>query len=167
MSTPIALRYDGEVFRPISKRFAEQADAAYAVDETIIFVQHEERSSLTHRHMFACIKNAWASLPERLAQQFPNPEALRKYALIKAGYADHRSTVCSSRAEAQRIAAFVRPMHEFAIVSVDGATVHVFTPQSQSMRAMDRKTFAESKQKVLDVIADIIGVEPEALGRAA
>jgi hypothetical protein len=65
------------------------------------------------------------------------------------------------------LAAFVRPTDDFAIVTATGATVTVWTAKSQSVKAMGGKDFQVSKQAVLDVIADLIGVSPETLSREA
>ncbi|WP_216073446.1 hypothetical protein, partial [Acinetobacter baumannii] len=72
----------------------------------------------SHNHEFAWLHEAWHSLPERYAEQFPSSEHLRKYALIQAGYSNSHSLVCGSKAEALRLAAFIRPMDEFAVVTV-------------------------------------------------
>jgi hypothetical protein len=101
----------------------------------------------------------WHSLPESAAAQFPTSEHLRKFALIKCGYANHRQFVASSKAEALRIAAFVRPTDEYAVVSVDGNIVNQWTAQSQNMRAMGKQAFQASKEAVLDYIGALLGVD--------
>jgi hypothetical protein len=95
-----------------------------------------------------------------------SPEHLRKYALVKAGYHDKRSIVCSSRAEALRLASFIRPMDDFAVIGTNGPVVTVLTAKSQSMKAMGRKEFQASKDAVLNVLAEMIGTTREALERA-
>jgi hypothetical protein len=107
------------------------------------------------------------NLPDHLAQQFTSPEALRKFALVRAGYADSRTIVASSKAEAQRMAAFVRPLDTFAVVTVSDAAVTVWAARSQSARAMGKRDFQESKDKVLDVIAALIGTDPTTLAAHA
>lgn len=165
----LPMRWDGEAMVPL-RGFARRADAQFVIGQTYRMEAIEERSAVSHRHYFAAINEAWANLPEHMAERFPSPEALRKFALIKAGYADSRQIVAASRAEAQRLAAFIRPMDEYSVVTVDQAVVTVFTARSQSVRAMGKAEFQNSKQKVLGGIADMIGVAPEALaahGRAA
>jgi hypothetical protein len=122
---------------------------------------------LSHRHYFSCIAEVWQNLPPAAAERFASPEHLRKWALVKAGFRDERSFVCASKAEALRLAAFLRPVDEFAVVSVNGAAVVMLTAKSQNLRSMDRKTFGASKNAVLEVLADLIGVSPAQLGRAA
>lgn len=162
MSVPILYQWDGEAMRPL-RRFAKACDQQFGVGEVVPLVVQEARSRATHSHYFACIQDAWDNLPEEMADNFASPEHLRKWALIRAGYRDERTHPCASKAEAMRFRAFIRPMDEFAVVLVREAVVVVYTAQSQSMKAMGRKTFAESKQAVLGVLADMIGTTPEAL----
>ena len=104
-------------------------------------------------HYFACIHQAWLNLPEEMADQFPTEEHLRAYALIKTGYCDSNTLVCSSKAEAQRTAAFLKPIDSFAVVTVKDNVVIRYSAQSQSMRAMNRDDFQRSKEAVLDIIS--------------
>lgn len=162
--TPQPFRWDGEAMVPLRPRLADQA---FVIGETYALVEHEERSSATHRHYFAVVREAWMNLPEGLAERYPTAEHLRKAALVRAGYRDERSIVCGSKAEARRVAAFIAPMDEYALVTVSEAVVTVYTAKSQSTRAMGREAFAASKEAVLGVLSDMLGVTPEALARAA
>ena len=165
---PLAFRWDGEAMVPLS---AIAADRNYVVGETYRLVPHEERSQRSHAHYFACVNEAWSNLPEHLAERFPTAEHIRKYALIKAGYHDERSIVARSKAQAQDIASFVKPLDEFALVVISEATASIYTAKSQSTRAMGAKEFQRSKDAVLDFLAGMIGVERQAreanAGRAA
>jgi len=158
----LPFEWDGEALIP-RKGFARRADAMFVIGQTYVMSEEQERSNASHRHYFVSVSEAWNSLPDHLAERFPTSEHLRKYCLVKAGFADHRQIVCASKAEAQRVAAFIKPMDEYSVVTVNDAVVTVFTPQSQSVRAMGAKTFQDSKQKVLDIIADMIGVTPATL----
>lgn len=170
MTAPIVFQWDGEAMVP-HRRFQAECDRIFVVGQAYRMTAQEHRSLSSHNHFFAAIHEAWMSLPEHLTERFPTEEHLRKYALIKAGYHDSSSIVCTSKAEAQRIAAFVRPLDSFAVVTVSEAVVTVFTAKSQSKKAMGGKEFQESKNRVLDVIAALIGIQPETLtrniGRAA
>lgn len=161
---PIVFDWDGEVMKPRHPRIA---DRHFVVGMEYVLAPVEDRSMRSHRHYFASINEAWQNLPEALAERFPTAEHLRKYALIRAGYRDERSIVASSKAEAQRLAGFIRPMDDFAVVTVNGAVVTVYTAKSQSMRAMGKADFQASKDAVLDVIAKLIGVETSELERNA
>lgn len=117
-------------------------------------------SVATRNHYFARLRDLWLSLPEDISEDFPSVDHLRKWALIKSGYHDRKSMVCSSQAEARRIAAFVKPADDFAIVVVTGTEVAVYTARSQKRNAMTKQDFADSKEKVLALIEDLIGVSP-------
>ena len=128
---------------------------------------YEERSTVSHSHYFACLNDAWANLPDEVAWQYPTAEKLRKTALIRTGYTDERSTVCASNAEALRIAAFIRPMDDYAIVTVKEAVVTIYTAKSQSYRAMGKQEFQKSKDAVIEWISNLIGVATDDLERNA
>lgn len=161
----IPMFWDGEALRPLVK-FAKQADQTFVIGEVYAMAEVQERSSASHRHYFGCVAQAWHNLPEAMSERFPSAEHLRKFALIKTGFHDERSIVCATKAEAQRTAAFVKPMDDFAIVLVVECSVVVYTAKSQSERAMGRAAFQASKSAVLGLLADMIGVDPAALSRA-
>ena len=56
-------------------------------------------------------------------------------------------------------AALMQAMDTYAICQVEGRTVTVWRATSQSVRAMGAKEFAESKNKVLDFISQLIGAD--------
>jgi hypothetical protein len=158
---PFLTRYEGDgQFSAPSGHWARECDKQFVVGGVYRMIEHHERSTATHSHYFAEISNAWATLPDDQLTEYPTAEHLRKKLLVKAGYADERSIVCASKAEAQRVAAFVKPMDEYAVVLVREAVVRVYTAQSQSYRAMGKKTFQESKEAVLRAIDELLGVEP-------
>ncbi|WP_375458848.1 hypothetical protein [uncultured Enterovirga sp.] len=163
MIEPLAFNWDGEAFVPANGHWARRADKALVVGLTYNLVEHEDRSSASHRHYFAAVKQGWQSLPEHLSERFPTPERLRKYALIKAGFADSQTFVAGSRAEALRLAQFLKPVDEFSVVTVDGAAVTRWTAKSQSQRAMAKADFQRSKDAVLEIIAGMIDVAPAVL----
>lgn len=165
--TPIPMAWDGEVLRPTSAYWAKKADEEYVVGEKYRIAPLEERAAASHAHYFAALTEAWQNLPSPWCDMLPTAEHLRKYALIKAGYADERSIVCASKAEAQRLAAFIKPMDAYAIVTVKDATVTVYTARSQSYRAMGKDEFQKSKTAVLEIVSAMIGVKPEELKRQA
>lgn len=167
MSKPVLCRWEGDGFTPANAYHAKRADQMFVVGELYAMAEHADRSGDSHRHYFVSLKEGWLNLPQHLQERFPSPEHLRKWALIKAGFFDSRSLVCASKAEAQRVAAFMRPVDEFAVVTVDGATVTQFTAKSQSFRAMGKSAFQESKSKVLDVVADLVDVSRAELERNA
>lgn len=156
MSAPLVFQWNGEGMVPL-KRFHNIANAEFVVGEFYRCEVVEERSLISHRHFFASVHEYWLNLPEHLAHQFPTDEHLRKFALIKSGYADQRQIVCASKAEAQRLRAFVAPMDSYAVVTAQEAVVTVWTAQSQAMKAMGRKLFQKSKDDVLGFCEALVG----------
>ena len=164
--TPILCQWTGETFTP-QKRFARVCDRAFVIGEEYPLIVHENVSAASRGHFFACLTEAWRNLPEDRAEEFSTVEMLRKKALIRCGFADERSIVCASKAEAQRVGAFIRPMDEYAIVIVSECVVKVFTAKSQSLRAMGKQPFQASKTAVLDYVAGLCGVTTDDLKRNA
>lgn len=165
-------RWDGETLTPTGHYGLSAAREAMEPGDVVIVEIDHPRSQNSHRHQFAEINEAWRHLPESL-QEAPwaaSPETLRKHALIATGFADTYSIDCGANATAERVrmalASAEAGKHGYAIAKVRGPLVVVWTPQSQSMRAMGGKRFQESKQAVLNWIAAQIGVDAEELQRA-
>lgn len=141
--------------------------------ETVIVSIERSRSMQSHRHQFAWLRDAWASLPEADAAQpwADTPETLRKHALIATGYSQTYTLDCGKEATARRVkAALVSAeagKHGYAIGAVRGPVVAIWTPESQSVRAMGGKRFQESKEAVLSWVADRLGVDGKTLERNA
>jgi hypothetical protein len=157
--TPILFYWNDDGVMVPRDRFRKLCDKTFVVGETYPLVVEEPRSRASHSHFFAAIDDGWKNLPENIAPEFSTPEHLRKHALIAAGYCDKRTLVCASKAEAVRTAAFIRPMDEYAVITATHAVVTVYTAKSQSVKAMGRKQFQDSKQAVLEIIAGMIGVD--------
>jgi hypothetical protein len=155
----LALAWDGEAFWPLSADRA-LAKQTYGQGEIVAFAEAKHRSSPSQRHYFACLREAWVNLPEAYAKRFPTEEHLRKWALIHTGFCQARSVVCRTRAEARSIAAIIRSKDAYAVVSIEGRTIWHLTARSQSIEAMDHKTFQASKRAVLELLSDIIRIEP-------
>jgi len=165
---PILCRWTGDAFVPANKYWHNQAMSSFEKEEITALMRHEERSIASHRAYFAMLRSAWMNIPEKLCAEYPTETHLRKKALIACGFADERSIVCSSKAEALRVSAFIKPMDEYAVVLTSGPVVKVFTAQSQSVKAMGKAEFQRSKTAVLDYVAGLLSVSPKQLeGRAA
>lgn len=151
--------------------------------ETVTVSIERGRSGKSHRHQFAWVKDAWMNLPEHLADRpwAETPRALRQHALIATGYHETYVVDCGSSAAARRVMASLiaaeRKAHRdpksgepgYAVGRIRGPVVQIWTPESQSCRAMGGDRFKESKAAILDWIAAQIGVTPDKLknGRAA
>lgn len=161
--TPIPMTWHEGAFRPASAHWARRAEKEFKDGDTYRLVDVPERSTAQHNRYFAMVQNAWDSLPPHLQERFPTAEHLRKFCLIQAGYSNSQSITCGSNMEAKKVAAFVRPIDEFSLVTVTGSVVSVYTAQSQNYRAMGKQVFRESADKVLEAVADLIGVTPAEL----
>jgi len=164
MIPPIRFTWDGEAMVP---KYPRLADRHYVVGEEYSLAPHEERSAISHKHEFAWLREAWKNLPEDLAMLYPTAEHLRKRALIEAGYYDETIVDAGSKAAALRIAAFIRPMDDFAIVFVRDGFVIKRTAKSQSRRAMNKAEFQASKQAIMDIVSAMVGVSAETLQQNA
>jgi hypothetical protein len=166
MTGPIVTIYDGEVFVPL-RSFRKECDARFVAGQRYSFDPDEERSHKAHAAYFAYVTECWRNLPEDQAERFPSPMALRRYALIKCGYADKREVVCANNSEAMRLAALVKSFDPYSLTMVSERAVAIWTAQSQSYKAMGKKAFLESQQAVRDFLAAMIGTAPAEVERAA
>lgn len=168
---PILFQWDGEAMVPASVHWSRRADAQFVVGERYRLVEESDRSTASHRHEFAFIREAWNSFPDHLYDQFPSPEHLRKYGLIAKGHCTMTQHPCVSVAEAERLEAVLRNhVNTYAIMRRRGSVVTVYEAVSQSYRAMGKAMFQQSKSDLLEFVGDLIGVAPETLatvGRAA
>lgn len=156
-AAPIAMLWDGEVMRPASPAWARRADKVFVIGQTHFMVEESPRSGSSHAHYFATLTEAWRNLPEALAEQFPSVEHLRKYALIEAGFCSVSTMPCAGEAGAQRVADFIRPLADYAVVTAHKNVVTVRTAKSQSYRAMGKADFQRSKEAVLEIVSAMIG----------
>lgn len=164
MSKPIAFRaqYDGEGFR-LRHTQIEQADRQFAIGEWYWITQHEERSKESHGHFFACVTKVWENLPEPWDDQFPTPEHLRHFVLIKTGYRSESLIVFKDEAEARRTALLLHGENPFCVFHVDGNLIRRWEAESQKKRHMGVKRFQESKQACFDYFVNTFGIDPELL----
>lgn len=162
---PIPMRWgDDGALHPLP-RFAKMADQHYVVGDVHLVAEIEERSEKSHRHEFSWLREAWLSLPESLADQYPTTEHLRKRALIDAGFYNEQIIDCGSQAAALRVASFARGEDDFALVITRGPLVVVRKAKSQSKRAMKPDEFQRSKTALMETVAAMIGVKTDMLQR--
>lgn len=165
--TPLPFTWNGEAME-VRKGFQRQADAMFCVGETYRLAVVESRSEASHRHEFAWLREAWASLPFDLAMQHPTAEHLRKWALIQAGFCTVTDYACMFKTEAYRLAASLRQQtDEYAVVIVDdeNRAVRVLKPESQSVRAMGNERFKASKAAIMEVVSALIQVPTSVLAQ--
>jgi len=160
---PLPFTWNGEAME-VRPGFQRQADQQFCVGESYRLAPIEDRSDISHNHEFAWLREAWASLPEALSGRFPNPAVLRKWALIQSGFCTVTDHVCQFKTEARRTAEILRAQtDDYAVVLIEGTVVRVLKAKSQSRKAMDKAEFQASKTAIMDVIAGLLDVDPEAL----
>ena len=163
MTVMLPLRYEGNgVFRCL-----RPAQIKCSVGEVSAWQAIEHRSNETHRHFFAVVNEAWKSLPEELADDFPNPESLRKWALIKSGFCSETRIAYANNNEAMTLATKAKAMDKYSIVAIDGKAVTIWTADSQRRDAMGRQAFQEAKERALHIISNLLGTDITILKEAA
>jgi hypothetical protein len=165
--TTLALRYLGDGKFIASSRAMAFRCETLAMNEPSIWKKVEPRSMKSHEHFFAIVDDAWANLPEVLSQEFPSPEHLRKWALIKAGYCTTVKVACATNQDAIKLVNQAAAMDTFAVCELVGNVVTIARAESQSVRAMCGERFQKSKEKVLDVLSQMLGADASKAGRAA
>ncbi|MEP0323257.1 hypothetical protein [Bauldia litoralis] len=168
-TSPILFQYEGDGAFTAMLRFRPRCDAEFVVHEVYRLDRIDERSEASHGHYFATLNDKWMSLPDKMAVSFPTVEALRKHALIMCGFRRERKFAMSSKIEARKLAAQLKPQFpedDYTIISVHDTVVVEWKAISQSRQAMPEKgQFQRSKQAVLDWIDDLLGI-PESGGPA-
>lgn len=163
---PLMMTWDGEALRPASGYWSRLADQHLVVGQRYRMVEENERSQISHNHEFAFVSEAWNSLPDELLDQYPSAEHLRKYGLIAKGHCTMTQHPCASVAEAERTEASLRKhVDTYAIIRRRGTVVTVYEAVSQSYRAMGKAAFQQSKTDLMEFIGDLLGVDPETIGR--
>lgn len=123
----------------------------------------------SRRYFFAALRDAYANLRDEHRERWPNPEALRKHALIAIGYCDTMTVVCGSKSAAPGIASAFRMQNLYCIAVVKGDVVQVYTARSMARRALQKREFLAVSEKVFAWIAETTGIDPSQSieGRAA
>lgn len=127
----------------------------------------EARSKASHDHFFACVNEAWKNLPEDIAEEFPSPEHLRKWALIKAGFCTETRIACANNEEAMKLAVKAKSMDKYSLADISGRVVTIWTADSQRRDEMGRKVFQDAKERCLHILSDLIGTDATTLKERA
>lgn len=166
MTIQIYYEWDGDRMVPLP-RFKHRCDEEFVVGQMYRLVEEEERSHASHNHFFVSIAEAWKNLPEHLGERFANPEALRKWCLIRCGFYTETSVVFGTMQDAKIAALLCAKRWPNVVLRVSGNVLTMYEAESQSVRSMNKQRFQESKQAVLDCVAAMIGVEREKLEKEA
>lgn len=117
----------------------------------------KQRSDASHRGYFAELHELYLMMPHSVTERL-NFEQFRKHALIKTGHRDEASYSCATRAEAERWAERLRRLvSDYAIIAITGTTVIVWQAKSQSMRAMGKTAFQQSRDDVTAYAHSLLG----------
>lgn len=164
---PLKWRWTGSEMEPVGQRAKNEADRQFVIGAVYRLVEERERSEISHKHEFAWLRTAWKNLPENIADEYPSPDHLRKAALIEAGFFTQTITDVGTNAAALRMVPIIKAKDQFCVVIVRGPILVVRDAMSQRKRAMPPDVFQRSKQAILEIVAQMIGVSPETLSRNA
>lgn len=161
MANIIATRYKAGAFVPLSPASIQDS----FTDGEIYYVKVDKKRYMPRHDWFmTLIRESWETLPDDLREKFPSPDILRKRLLISAGYADIRSIVCSTDAEAKKFAIFIGgSLDDYTIMSVQGNIIVLATAKSQAVNNMDADTFIQSCDNVLNELALLLGTSKDTL----
>jgi len=166
LMSPVAFKWVADAMVPLRPEAAK----AYEPGRVYWLEEVSERSWVSHSHQFAWLAEAWLQLPEDLAPLYPSPEHLRKRALIQAGFYDETAIPITDIKTAKTLIRYLHANDEFASVFLRDSTVFVRRAKSQRVHgpgAMSKAEFERSKNAILNVVAEMIGVSPEDLKAAA
>lgn len=163
---PVFLKWDGDVFRPEAS-FKHYCSQQYEVGEIYPMLPVEDRSQASHNHYFAAVGEGFHNLSEENAKRFPDSEALRHWALVQCGYCTETNYVLVDEKQARKLAADIRRMSPYAVISIRGNVVVVWEAESQSKAAMKKQRFEDSKRDVLDLVASMARTTPAQLNKEA
>src|SRR6202034_4377926 len=156
-------RWSGSALVPLP-RFAKMCAEQFTAGAIYRMKEDEQRSEKSHDHFFGCVKAAFENLPEHVADRFASPEHLRKWALIRSGFRSERTIIFQADDDAECTALLAQELDEFAVVLVEGRIVAVYTAKSQKLKrangdGMGRAEFEASKEAVLRVCSELIGID--------
>lgn len=152
-------RYMGEGVFEALPHFRERCDKELVCGEVYSLGIIEERSSKSHSHYFASLKQAFDNMPDRYG--FMNVEHMRKWTLIRTGWCHIRSHILSTEqdaAETYKALAEDRTGMDghYDIIEHKGRVVTIYRAMSQSVRSMGKEDFQLSKTAVLDYVAGLL-----------
>lgn len=162
----VAFIWDGGAMIPLD-RYRGLASRQFRPGVEYALIPHRERSDKAHGLYFKAVELAWKNLPEEMSARFPTSEHLRKWCLVKEGYADEHTMLCANEAQASNTGVLARALDGYAIIKISGPIVIVWTAKSQSRHAMGHEVFNESMNKVLERMAEMLGISSQQLTEEA
>lgn len=113
----------------------------------------------SRRRFFAALRDAHANLRPEHLERWPNPEVMRKHALIAVGYCDVITAPCGSKVSAPQVANAFRLLNQYCIAVVKGDVVTVFTARSMARRALQKKEFLQVADRVFAWLYEQTGID--------
>lgn len=177
MLRPLPFKWDGTTMTP-EQRFVALARRQFIKDCVYVLEGHEPASHADRGHYFASIKEAWNNLDAETTARYPTPEHLRKWALIKAGWRIENVVFGPDEAWAIRTVAFNKRQDDFAVTIVIAPSggdelwsVRILVARSQKIGRpedgmMTKDEWRQSKQDVLDILSQRLGVTRRELTKA-
>lgn len=146
-----------------SMRYRKVAERQFGAGGEYVLEPVSERSLASNSQYHAALRDLFDSVPETLQARWPNIEHFRAWLLIETNWYDE--------IEAPDGKPLVITNRPYVRVIKRGNRTIILAPKSQSMRAMGKSEFEQSKRDVLDLAAQIVGTtRTEAIrnaGRAA
>lgn len=127
----------------------------------------EPRSRASHDHYFAALHEGFLNLPEKFAARFPSEDHLRYWLLIKTGWCHETEVETVSEKEALNLMKSWRRRDPYAVMQRFEKKVIIRWAKSQDHRSMGKKDFQKSKNDVLELLSQIIGVQVGKLKKEA
>jgi hypothetical protein len=166
---PLLYRWSGVTFVPLP-RFQERIARHYKPGQVVQLEEVFDRSRASHNQFFAIVDTVWSNLPHGIAEHYPTPGMFRKWVLINCGWCVKRQFPASSKAEARRIAIFLKSKadlsdadDDFVVVDIKDRVVTEYKARSMKMARMQRAEFQKAKTDALDYMADLIGVDRDTM----
>lgn len=151
--------WTGEGFMPL-QRHRKAADGHFVVGQRYVLAEVHERSTRSHAHFFASMKEAYDTLPENVAAQFKNVDHFRARGLIENGFCDEYRFVCASPADAIAAVNLVVKGHPYAAVSIADNAAVVRLAHSQSYKSMKKAEFEATHAALIEWAWNLVGLKP-------
>jgi hypothetical protein len=152
---------DGEAERRMAMvplpRYANVCKRQFGEGGEHVLEPVSERSMASHNQYFAAINDHFNNLPEKIAARWPTATHFRRWLLIECGYFDEKEFDMPDDTNAQRLGLFIRTEDEYARIAIRASKVIVRRAVSQSISAMKKEPFEQSKKDTLDLAALLTG----------
>jgi hypothetical protein len=126
-----------------------------------VLVDPAEHSDKARARFFAIIADAYLNMPAQWKPLIGSKEHLRKWVLCQVGHCDTTATDCGSKAAAERIAALIRHVDTFAVVTVNGAIVTTSIARSIRKRVCPKAMFMPITEKAYAYLNEMMGYDVE------